>query len=447
MSKEDKKLKYLKGFGNHFVSEVLEGAVPESQNNPLKCPYGLIAEQLSGTAFTKPRSTNLRSWLYRINPTAKHGKFKDYKKNGWIGTFQTDEYTTPDQLRWFEGDIPTKEKVDFIDGTFTVCGSGSPNSKEGIAVHQYFINTSMNKRVMVNADGDLLFVPQTGELTIVTEFGIMKVKPREICVIQRGIKFQINCESGCRGYISEIFNSHFVIPDLGPIGANGLANPKDFETPTAWYEDKEENYELIHKFCGKLFSASLNHSPFDVVGWHGNYAPFKYDLDKFNTMNTVSYDHPDPSIFTVLTCQSNDQGTAVLDFVIFPPRWMVAEKTFRPPYYHRNVMCEYMGLISGVYDAKGGKNEGKKGFVPGGSSLHNVMTGHGPETKVYENYINKDENDLVPEKYSYDNLAFMFESCFFMNPTEFSMKKLPLDEDYKEHSWNNFKKTFDISKK
>jgi homogentisate 1,2-dioxygenase len=197
-------------------------------------------------------------------------------------------------MRWFEGDMPdsSKELIDFVDGTHTICGAGSPNTKTGIAVHYYLINTSMKKRVMVNADGDLLFVPQSGELTIYTEFGIIKVKPREICVIQRGIRFRVDCETPCRGYMSEIFGGHFVIPDLGPIGSNGLANPKDFETPVAWYEDVEEDYELIHKFCGKLFTAKLPYSPFDVVGWHGNYAPFKYNLDNFNTMNTVSFDHP-----------------------------------------------------------------------------------------------------------------------------------------------------------
>lgn len=435
------KFKYMSGFGNQFISELLEGAVPKTQNNPQKCPYGLIAEQLSGTAFTKPRLFNQRSWLYRISPSAKHEKFTKYKKTNWKASFATDDYTTPEQIRWFKGDIPEKDKVDFIDGTHTVCGAGSAQMKSGIAIHQYLINSSMEKRALMNADGDLLIVPQEGELTITTEFGILTVAPREICVIQRGIKFKVDVEGGCRGYMAEIFQGHFVIPDLGPIGSNGLANPKDFLTPVAWYEDVETEYQILHKFQGLFFETKSDHSPFDVVGWHGNYAPYKYNLDHFNTMNTVSFDHPDPSIFTVLTCQSLDPGTAVLDFVIFPPRWMVAEKTFRPPYYHRNVMCEYMGLISGVYDAKKG---GKGGFMPGGSSLHNIMSGHGPESEVFKK-SSKDE--LKPVKYPYENLAFMFESCYFMNPTEWSMKNLPIDVDYIKESWETFEKTFDPKKK
>jgi len=272
----------------------------------------------------------------------------------------------------------------------------------------------------------------------------MTVGPKEIAVVQRGIKFNISIKEDSRGWVAEIFSGQFVIPDLGVIGANGLANPKDFESSVAFYEEKDGEFKIIQKFQGKLFEADIDHSPFDVVGYHGNYVPYRYDLTKFCAMNTVTFDHPDPSIFTVLTCQSAKLGTAILDFVIFPPRWVVSEHTFRPPYYHRNTMCEFMGLISGSYDAKSNKNG--KGFVPGGSSLHNIMTPHGPETEVFKKQSDtKNENLDKPVKYPETDLAFMFESCFFMNTTKWAMDG-PLDVDYIEHSWSKFEKTFDKDK-
>lgn len=377
--------------------------------------------------------------MYRISPSAKHDKFQKIEQHDWIAKFDK-KWTDPSQIRWFAAEIPEK-KTNFVQGTHTIAGAGDASMKNGMAIHYYLCNTSMLDESFMNSDGDLLIVPQEGELTIYTEFGIISVKPREIAVIQRGMKFSVHVTGGCRGYMAEIFAGHFVIPDLGPIGANGLANPKDFLTPVAWYEDRECDWLSIHKFQGDLYSSKMDHSPFDVVGWHGNYAPYKYNLDDFNTMNTVSYDHPDPSIFTVLTCQTLETGVAALDFVIFPPRWMVSEHTFRPPYYHKNCMSEYMGLISGQYDAKKG---GKSGFVPGGGSLHNIMTGHGPETEVFEK---SSEMELKPVKYPYENLAFMFETTYFINLTKYALEELPIDGDYAQHSWNAFKKTFNKDSK
>uniref|UniRef100_A0A023GBH8 Homogentisate 1,2-dioxygenase n=1 Tax=Amblyomma triste TaxID=251400 RepID=A0A023GBH8_AMBTT len=356
MSKKEE-LHYLTGFGSEFASEDprCPGSLPEGQNNPQVCPYGLYAEQLSGTAFTAPRETNKRSWLYRIRPSVQHAPFTKYNGNKNLTIDWNSNHPNPNQLRWKPFSIPELEKasVDFVDGLNTVCGAGDPRTRHGVAIHVYCCNISMKDKALYNSDGDFLIVPQQGSLSIVTEFGRMRVDPNEICVIQQGMRFQVYVSGPSRGYVLEVFDNHFVLPNLGPIGANGLANPRDFKTPTAWFEDRDvSGFAVISKYQGFLFQASQNHSPFDVVAWHGNYVPYKYDLAKFNTVNTVSFDHIDPSIFTVLTCPSTKPGTAIADFVIFPPRWSVAENTFRPPYYHRNCMSEFMGLICGKYEAK-----------------------------------------------------------------------------------------------
>lgn len=303
----------------------------------------------------------------------------------------------------------------------------------------------MKNRVLCNSDGDFLILPQTGELTVKTEFGIMTCKPGEICVIQRGIKFSVDVSGPSRGYVGETFSGHFELPERGPIGANSLANERDFETPVAYYEDIEGEFELLQKFQGKLFTASLDHSPFDVVGWHGNYAPYKYDLSLFCAVNSVTFDHPDPSIYTVLTVPSSEKGVAIFDFVIFPPRWIVQENTFRPPWYHRNTMSEYMGLITGEYDAKKQSKDGKKGFVPGGSSLHNTMIAHGPGTDILEK---QSTIELKPVKIEKGSLAFMFESTYSFSVTKYALgNKDLIDEDYAKSCWGTFKKTFNVNKK
>eukprot|EP00163_Fabomonas_tropica_P016233 TRINITY_DN291_c0_g1_i1.p1 TRINITY_DN291_c0_g1~~TRINITY_DN291_c0_g1_i1.p1 ORF type:complete len:318 (-),score=73.75 TRINITY_DN291_c0_g1_i1:149-1102(-) len=313
-------------------------------------------------------------------------------------------------------------------------GAGSAESKSGIAIHIYAANQDMGRKAFCNADGDLLIVPQKGMLDIRTEHGCLAVLPGEIVVIQRGIRFKVDLPDGAsRGYICEVFNGHFKLPDLGPIGANGLANPRDFEHPVASYEAEEGDYTVVHKFCGQLFASQQDHTPFNVVAWHGNYVPYKYDLAHYNTMNTVSYDHPDPSIFTVLTCQSTDPGVAVADFVIFPPRWMVADDTFRPPYYHRNCMSEYMGLIRGDYDAKTGG-----GFVPGGGSLHSCMTPHGPDADTFDKASNA---NLSPYQISKDSLAFMFESTYVFRLTKHALAADRLDNDYWK-CWQTLKNNF-----
>ncbi|KAI8907334.1 Homogentisate 1,2-dioxygenase [Gorgonomyces haynaldii] len=438
-------MEYNQGYGNYFETEALEGALPRNQNAPQKVPYGLYAEQLSGTAFTAQRKENQKSWLYRIRPSVGHEPFKRIDSSNLVRDFSVvhdhldsvECESTPQQLRWSPFEIPT-EKRDFVQGLHTVMGAGSPGARDGLAVHVYLCNTSMGNKAMYNADGDFLFVPQEGQLTVKTEMGRLQVKPGEIMIIPRGIRFSIDVEGPTRGYICEIFFGHFEIPDLGPIGANGLADPRHFLYPKAWYEDLETEYTIVSKYQGYLFQCTQNHSPFDVVAWHGNYSPCKYDLSKFNTINTVSFDHLDPSIFTVLTAKSAFTGTALCDFVIFPPRWTVAENTFRPPWFHRNCMSEFMGLIHGQYDAKA------DGFLPGGGSLHSMMTPHGPDRQVFEKASTE---QLKPIKISENSLAFMFESYKFFSVSKWALHKdkaggKVLQQDYYK-CWQNMGKYFD----
>jgi len=425
-------LLYQSGFGNEFASEAVPGALPEGQNAPQKAPFGLYTEQISGTPFTAPRGANRRSWLYRIRPSVAHRPFEPLT-NGLLRSAPFDEVSAPpNQLRWQPLPLPAAP-TDFVDGLITMAGNGDAHSHSGMAVHIYAANRSMTDRFFFNADGELLIVPQLGRLRLHTEMGILTVEPGEIAVIQRGIKFRVELpEEQARGYICENYGALFRLPELGPIGANGLANPRDFETPVAAYDDRNGDFRVVVKFQGRLWSASINHSPLDVVAWHGNYAPYKYDLGRFNCMNTVSFDHPDPSIYTVLTSPSEIPGTANVDFAIFPPRWLVAEHTFRPPWFHRNFMSEFMGLIRGAYDAKA------EGFVPGGASLHNCMAGHGPDAATFERASSA---ELKPV-FLADTLAFMFETRFVCRPTKFALESSQLDEQYFE-CWQGLEKRFE----
>ncbi|XP_016925352.3 homogentisate 1,2-dioxygenase [Drosophila suzukii] len=434
--------KYLSGFGSHFSSEDerYPNSLPVGQNSPQVCPYKLYAEQLSGSAFTAPRNENVRTWLYRKLPSAVHLPFQPFKGATYLRQNWDEQPPNPNQLRWKPFDLPPKDgkTVDFVEGLHTVCGAGDPRSRHGLAVHIYSCNISMDNSAFYNSDGDFLIVPQQGALDVKTEFGRMAVAPNEICVIPQGIRFAVNVDSPSRGYILEVYDGHFVLPDLGPIGANGLANPRDFETPVAWFDDRDvKDFQVISKFQGSLFVAKQNHSVFDVVAWHGNYVPFKYDLSKFMVINSVSFDHCDPSIFTVLTCPSLRAGTAIADFVIFPPRWSVQEHTFRPPYYHRNCMSEFMGLILGKYEAK------EDGFAAGGATLHSIMTPHGPDVKCFDG---ASKAKLVPERVAEGTQAFMFESSLSLAVTKWGEETCQkLDAAYYE-CWQALKNNFQINK-
>jgi homogentisate 1,2-dioxygenase len=413
---------YMSGFGNEFATEAVKGALPEGRNSPQKPAYGLYVEQLSGTAFTAPRNANRRTWMYRIRPSVVH---KPYERinNGLIRSTPFAEVeTTPNQLRWSPLPIPSQPTT-FVEGIVTMAGNGDLTTHSGCAIHVYAANASMTDTFFYNADGEMLIVPQEGALKILTELGIVDVEPYEICVIPRGVKFRVEVSGGVRGYILENYGAVLKLPDLGPIGANGLAYPRDFLTPEAWFENRNGEFKVVAKFQGNLWQGTYDHSPLNVVAWHGNYAPYKYDLRKYQCINTVTFDHPDPSIYTVLTAPTDTPGTANIDFVCFPPRWMVAEDTFRPPWFHRNFMNEFMGLIDGVYDAKEGG-----GFVPGGSSLHNCMSGHGPDADTYKKMT---QVELKPTKID-GTMAFMFETRFVCRPTAFAMQCAELQNDYWE---------------
>ncbi len=423
--------RYLSGFGGEHASEALPGALPEGQNAPQRHPLGLYTEQISGTAFTAPRAQNRRSWLYRIRPSAAHPAYRRID-NGLVRSTPFDEAEPPpNRLRWNPLPFPDKP-ADFIDELVTMGGNGDAGLRSGIAIHVYCATQSVHRRLFFDADGELLIVPQQGRLVIASEFGHIEAGPGEIAVMPRGVKFRVELPEGkARGYVCENYGELFRLPELGAIGANGLANPRDFLTPVATYEDSDEPVEVVGKFAGNLWAAEFDHSPLDVVAWHGNYVPYKYDLARFNTLGTISFDHPDPSIFTVLTAPSEIPGTANCDFVIFPPRWMVAEHTFRPPWYHRNVMNEFMGLVHGAYDAKA------EGFVPGGMSLHNCMAGHGPDAATYERASTA---ELTPQKIE-NTLAFMFEARFPIRPTRFALETPALQSDY-DACWEGLPKLF-----
>ena len=423
---------YQSGFANEFATEALPGALPAHRNSPQRAAYGLYAEQVSGTAFTAPRSHNRRSWLYRIRPAAMHRPFQRLDNGRIAADFDYVE-APPNQLRWDPLPMPV-EPTDFIDGWVTMAGNGSAAAQSGCAIHLYAANRDMQGRYFYSADGELLIVPQQGRLQLRTELGVIELEPQEIAVIPRGIRFQALLPDGeARGYVCENFGALLRLPDLGPIGSNGLANPRDFLTPCAAYEDVEGDFELVAKFCGNLWTAKIGHSPLDVVAWHGNYAPYKYDLRHFNTIGSISHDHPDPSIFLVLQAPSDTPGVDTLDFVIFPPRWLVAEDTFRPPWFHRNVASEFMGLIHGQYDAK------SAGFRPGGASLHNCMSGHGPDSGTFDKASSIDTS--VPQKVD-NTMAFMFETRSVLCPTAHALASPQLQADYFE-CWMGIGKHFD----
>lgn len=427
-------VRYQSGFGNEFASEAVASTLPQGQNAPQRVAHGLYTEQLSGTPFTAPRAANRRTWLYRIRPSVAHKPFEQIDRGKLRSAPFNEVSTPPNQLRWMPIPIPT-ERTDFVDGLITMSGNGNAHTHTGVGIHIYVANASMTNRFFYNADGEMLIVPQIGSLRLRTEMGVLEAGPGEIAVIQRGIRFRVELlEKTARGYICENYGGLLRLPDLGPIGANGLANPRDFLAPVAAFEDREGDYRIVCKFQGNLWQAAIDHSPLNVVAWHGNYVPYKYDLTNFNCINTVSFDHPDPSIYTVLTSPSEISGTANVDFVIFPPRWMVAEHTFRPPWFHRNFMNEFMGLIYGEYDAKA------EGFVPGGASLHNCMAGHGPDAESFEKASNA---DLKPV-YIKDTLAFMFETRFVCQPTRFALETSQLDHQYFE-CWQGLKRKFDGS--
>jgi homogentisate 1,2-dioxygenase len=422
---------YQSGFGNEFATEAIAGALPAGRNSPQRAPLALYAELISGTAFTAPRANNRRTWVYRRQPSVVAGGYQPYAQPHWRTGALHGAVLPPEPLRWSPFPIPA-EPVDFIDGMRTIAANGDVEAQTGVAAHVYLANRSMGRRAFVNADGEMLLVPQQGRLVVTTELGVLDVKPGEVLLLPRGVAFKVALPDGpSRGYVCENYGAMFALPELGPIGSNGLANPRDFLTPTAAFEATSEPHELLKKFGGRLWRSHSPRTPFDVVAWHGNLAPCKYDTATFMTIGSISFDHPDPSIFTVLTSPSDTPGTANCDFVIFPPRWLVAEDTFRPPWFHRNLMSEFMGLVCGQYDAK------PEGFKPGGASLHNGMVPHGPDAEAFER---ASAATLAPHKLE-GTLAFMFESRYRFVPTEFALSGGTLDAGYAD-CWQGLKDQF-----
>lgn len=423
-------LRYQSGFGNEFASEAVPGTLPQGRNSPQRVARGLYAELLSGTAFTAPRAENLRSWLYRRRPSVLCGAYEPLAQPHWKTGAKDGVAVPPNPLRWNPVPIPDAP-LDFIEGMRTVAVNGDVDAQTGMAAHLYVANRSMTDSAFVNADGEMLVVPQQGALTITTELGVLAVVPGEIALLPRGLAFSVAVSGPSRGYVCENYGATFRLPELGPIGSNGLANPRDFLAPVAAFDDASRPCRMVRKYGGALWVAQAEASPFNVVAWHGNLVPFKYDTANFMTIGSISFDHPDPSIFTVLTSPSDTPGTANCDFVIFPPRWLVAEDTFRPPWYHRNVMSEFMGLVHGQYDAK------PEGFKPGGMSLHNSMVPHGPDAEAFEKASG---GELAPHKLD-DTLAFMFESRWRFHPTAFAMQSGALDTTYAD-CWQGLKDNF-----
>jgi len=435
-------LHYQSGFGNVFETEALTGALPRGRNSPQACAYGLYAEQISGTAFTAPRAHNLHSWVYRIQPAAVHSAFEPYAPTGGTGipepfvSYFDNSHASPNQLRWNPFDIPDSPTT-FLQGVRTLAGNADPLGQTGCAAHIYVANRSMGAQHFYNADAEMLLIPQLGRLRLLTEMGTLDIEPQEIAVIPRGIRFRVTlCDDQARGYLCENYGAPLQLPDLGPIGSNGLANPRDFLTPVAAYEDVQAPHELVAKFQGRLWTAKMDHSPLNVVAWHGNYAPYKYDLRRFNAMGSITYDHPDPSIFLVLHSPSDTPGTSNLDFVVFPPRILVAQDTFRPPWFHRNIASEFMGLIHGQYDAKA------DGFAPGGASLHNSMSGHGPDAATFDKASRADTSkpDVIQ-----NTMAFMLETRRVWLPTAYAMRCAERQHDY-TNCWQGLTRRFDAEK-
>lgn len=412
-------LRYLTGFGNQFATEAVPGTLPVGRNSPQRAPHGLYAELLSGSAFTAPRAENRRTWMYRRRPSVVVGGYAPLDLPGWATGAAAGVDAPPDPLRWHPS-APPAAGLDFVDGLRTMVVNGDADAQTGVAAHVVFADRPMGRRALVNADGEMLVVPQSGTFRFVTELGVLDATPGQVVLLPRGMVFKVEVDGPSTAYVCENHGAAFRLPELGPIGSNGLANPRDFETPVAAFEDTAGDYEIVKKTGGRFWCATQGHTPFNVVGWHGNLAPCRYDTRHFMVIGSISFDHPDPSIFTVLTSPSDTPGTANCDFVIFPPRWLVMEDTFRPPWYHRNVMSEFMGLVYGQYDAK------PEGFRPGGASLHNSMVPHGPDTEAFGK---ASAATLAPHKLD-ATLAFMFESRWRFRPTAWAMRDGALDARY-----------------
>ncbi|KAH9874017.1 hypothetical protein IAQ61_004645 [Plenodomus lingam] len=414
---------YQAGWGNRHQSEVIPGTLPVAQNNPQEVRFGLYTEGITYSAFAAPRAHNYSTYMYRCRPAAAHNGYVPFESKSNIQncflSLNPKVATLPEQAEWRPFPLPKEEeKIDFANGLHTLAGSGDPNIREGLALYVYMINSSMERRAFCNADGDFLICAQLGTLDIVTEMGKIFLQPGEICVIQRGIRFCMNLAPDtkvARGYITEVWGSMWELPDLGPLGGHGLANPRDFLYPVAAIDDNlHVDWQIVNKINGELVAIQQDHSPFDLVAWHGNVVPYKYDLTKFSSQNSTSIDHTDPSIFTVLTAKSRDPLTPLADFLWFGPRWDVATNTFRLPYFHRNSASEFLACL---YGQGLGRSDD---FQPGGGSFEGGHTPHGGFHEGYQHGMRIHESQ--PEKILTEQLTIMIESSRLFLWTEWARK-------------------------
>ncbi|GJE85537.1 homogentisate 1,2-dioxygenase [Phanerochaete sordida] len=416
--RSDDPYRYQVGFGNWFTSEALPNVLPSGQNMPQKNKYDLYTEGMNGCPFTAPRAQNQHNWLYRIRPSVAHqGITKSAKQNPYlVAEFSLNDpkqSVSPERVAWRPDSVPANERVTFVHGIKSMAGNGSPLLREGVVLHTYACNASMERQAFVNSDGDFLLVPVAGRLDIQTELGRMMVFPGEVAVVQRGLKWKVSVPDGkAMGYIQEIFGMHYELPELGPLGASGLANPRDFEHPVAHFDVDQSDWEVLYKLGGQLWSCAQDHTPFDVVAWHGNYVPYKYDLDAFISCGSLSRDHMDPSVWTVLTARSKTPGVALADVIFAGERWDVAEKTFRPPYFHRNTATEIIGLISGDFGFE-------RDFAPGALSLETGFGAHGMESDAYDA---ASDMELKPTKILQGTRMVLFETSMLMCLTEHALK-------------------------
>ncbi|GAD98612.1 homogentisate 1,2-dioxygenase, putative [Paecilomyces variotii No. 5] len=416
--------RYQVGFGNRFVSEAVPDTIPrDGRNLPQRANYDLYIEQLNGTTFVTCRKDMFNVWFHRIRPSCAHKALKPLEyKHDIVSVFSSQNEGVsfvPFNNEWGPLEIPLESKpTNFWQGIKTILGHGDPTLKEGVAVHQYAANLSMDKEAFVNHDGDYLFVPQQGRLDIQTELGRMMVLPGELFVIPAGLRFKVSLPDGpSRGYIQEIFGSHFELPDLGPIGSNGLALPQDFEIPVASYDLDTSSWEIITKLAGKLYHYEQAHTPFDVVGWHGNYVPYKYEIEKLLALSS-SKDQLDPSAYTILTAKSKIPGVSITDFCAFTPKWVNSLNSWRPPYYHRTMGAEVMGMVRGEYGGSA------KTLEPGALTCDNAYVPHG---ETYDAW----------KKHAFVDLEPTLLGAGVLSITKFALERHNQIKPMREELWDN----------
>lgn len=396
-------------------SEAVSGAVPAVNNSPQKPPLGLRTERISGGSFVAPRELSYQTWLYRLRASIAHSDWARLRVSGADEGYGPPSpvrpaNVTPNSRLW--GGFPAPAAGShWANGQQLLGRNGDPQAKEGMALWVFSVTASMPPRqAFASLDGEALVIPQSGALDIQTELGRLVVRQNEIAVIPRNVRYRVCLPEGkpCRGYVCELYQGHFRLPDLGVIGSTGLANVRDFQVPKAFVDATvhshlgttqapgpgaptgvdDGEWSIVARLVGNLWHCTQAHTPFDVVGWHGTCYPFKYDLARFCALGNLVFDEHDPSLFVVLTARHHgaEPTTAVVDFAVIPPRWMAARDTNWLPYFHRNTMQEFFGPIVALQDgahplnATGETNR----FAPFGAGLNGCMSTHGPSERDFQ---------------------------------------------------------------